>query len=376
MTRQRSERERLIAAAEDELGSGRRFALATIVGTRGSTYRRAGARLLVREDGTWEGNISGGCLEGEVVDVGARVIDRDEPELVSYDLTADEEAIWGWGLGCNGAIDVLVEPGAQAAVAIRLLEEAAASDRSCALVTVTASEVPRLPMAHHELVDAAEEGASAAVAAAARDVLRAGRSERREVTLDDGRVEVLVEVLRPRLRLLVCGAGHDAIPVVRFARELGWEPVVVDDRSSFLTRERFPDAEDFVHTRPDEAASAAGIRERTAVVVMSHNFLRDVDYLGSFLGTDVDYLGMLGPSQRLERLLDQLAERDLRPSATDRERLHGPAGLDLGAEGPEEIAWSICAEILAVDRGRDGGPLSERPGPIHPRSSAASGGGG
>ena len=372
MRSERSERQRLLSAVHAELARGRRFALATIVGTQGSTYRHAGARLLVREDGSWEGNISGGCLEGEVVAVGARVMERGEPELVAYDLTADEEAIWGWGLGCNGAIDVLVEPAEQAGEAVRLIEQGAESGGSHALITVAASSDPKLPPGHHELLsDTDEHDLPGPLADAARDALRTGRTERTELVTDGGTVDVLVEVVRPPIRLLVCGAGHDAVPLVRFARQLGWEAVVVDDRSSFLSEHRFPEASGFVHTRPEEAASAAGIRERTVVVVMSHNFLRDVDYLASFLGTDIDYLGMLGPSQRLERLLDQVAERGIRPSEEDREKLHGPAGLDLGAEGPEEIAWSICAEILAVDRGHAGGSLSAREGPIHAGRRAA-----
>lgn len=367
---QGSELRRVLDAIQAEIDQDRPYALATIVGTRGSTYRRAGARLLVRSDGTWEGNLSGGCLEGEVVEVGRRVMATGESELVSYDLTADEEAIWGWGLGCNGAIDVFVEPAVQAVHAVRLLEFGQGSGATDGLLTVVASSVAGVPVGQHAVVadDMTGAGLPRTVLDEARAVLATGRTARRRIDLPEGELDVLVEVRRPPLRLLVCGAGHDAVPLVQFARQLGWEAVVIDDRPSFLTDERFPQASALVHSRPENAASVAGNRERTAVVIMTHNFLRDLDYLRSFLGAHVDYLGILGPSRRLERLLGQLAEQGIRPSADDRSKLHGPAGLDLGAEGPEEIAWAICAEVLAVDRGREGGYLVDREGPIHARA--------
>lgn len=366
MASEGAEREQLLRAAEAELAAGRPFALATIVGTSGSTYRHAGARLLVTAAGAWVGNLSGGCLEGEVLEVGHRVLERGRAELATYDLTADEEAIWGWGLGCNGAIDVLVEPAASAADAVRGLRMAERSGRTHVLATVL--DAPAAPSGAHLLVG--EGGGRSgdltgalgdAVAAAARETLAGGASRRVTVAGAD----VFLELLRPPLRLLVCGAGHDAVPLVRAASELGWNVVVVDDRSTFLVPERFPGAASFVHAEPAEAAAAAGVDEHTAVVVMSHNFVRDVDYLGSFLGTPCAYLGMLGPARRLERLLAELEGRGIRATAADREKLHGPAGLDLGAEGPDEIAVAICAEVLAVRRGHHGGRLRDRSGPIH-----------
>jgi xanthine dehydrogenase accessory factor len=142
---------------------------------------------------------------------------------------------------------------------------------------------------------------------------------------------------------------------------------VVDDRDSFLKPHRFPEATRFVKTEPIDAVEAAGVDDRTFVVVMSHNFLRDKDYLRSFLGTDVRYVGMLGPSARLERLLAELKREGFEPNQNDLRVVHGPAGLDLGGDGPEEVAWAIVAEIMAVWNGRRGGFLKDRSGPIHER---------
>jgi xanthine dehydrogenase accessory factor len=177
-----------------------------------------------------------------------------------------------------------------------------------------------------------------------------------------------VEVLDPPLRLLVCGAGHDAIPLVRAASVLGWNVTVADDRPAFLTRERFPEATGFVELDdPSKAADAAAVDERTFVLVMSHHFLRDKEYVRSMLGSTAAYVGMLGPGARTERLLAELREEGVDVRDPDRQRIHGPAGLDLGGEGPEEIAQAIIAEIVAVKRGRSGGFLRDRPGPIHDR---------
>jgi xanthine dehydrogenase accessory factor len=200
---------------------------------------------------------------------------------------------------------------------------------------------------------------------AAKEQLAAQASEIRPLP---GDVRAFVEVLEPPLRLLICGAGHDAVPLVKAAAALGWSPVVVDDRPGFLTNDRYPEAAGFVLVdEPDDAAKSATTDERTFVVVMTHNFLRDKAYLRSFLASPVAYIGMLGPAARTQRLLMELTEEGVTVTELDRARIHGPAGLDLGSEGPEEIAGSILSEIVAVRRGRHGGFLKERPGPIHDR---------
>src|SRR5207248_8136932 len=132
--------------------------------------------------------------------------------------------------------------------------------------------------------------------AAARQALARGVSAKRDLAVGGEPITAFIEVLEPSPRLLICGAGHDAIPVVRFAAALGWRPVVVDDRERFLTRERFPEADGFISlSQPLEAAERAGADQRTFVVVMTHNYLRDKDYIHSFLGTDVAYIGSLCP---------------------------------------------------------------------------------
>jgi xanthine dehydrogenase accessory factor len=374
----------VLSAIESLTERGQKMALATIVSVRGSTYRRPGARLLVADGGDMVGNISGGCLEGDVADVARVVMVEGTPRLASFDLTADDEVVWGWGLGCNGAIDVFVEPAEKAAEVAGALRSALEEERSLAVLTVLESSGSNAARGDRLLVypDGRCEGTlgdpamDELAARTAVDLLATGRSEITTLPSESGEVRVFVEVLDPPLRLLLCGAGHDAIPVVRLAAALGWRVVVVDDRAEFLTSERFPEASGFVHVgSPNEAAREAGVDERTNVVVMSHNYVRDQDYLRGFLDTPVAYIGMLGPRARTERLLAELRSSGTEPSAEDLAKIHGPAGLDVGSEGPDEIAAAIVGEVLAVRRGRPAGFLRDRRGPIHERPEPVAPGG-
>jgi xanthine/CO dehydrogenase XdhC/CoxF family maturation factor len=363
----------VLAAIESLSGKGKRMALATIVAVRGSTYRRPGARLLVPEEGAPVGNLSGGCLEGDVADMARVVLQEGRARLAGWDLTADDDEVWGLGLGCNGAIEVFIEPAEKAAEAAGALRAALEEERPISLVTVIESSrngvesgsriVVRPDESSHGSLGDADLDARAVETAIAQ--LRAERSEVRALADD---VRAFVEVLDPPLRLVVCGAGHDAIPLVGAASVLGWNVVVVDDRPAFLTSERFPGASAFVSVEdPAEAAKAAGVDERTYAIVMTHNFLRDKEYVRSLLGSPAAYVGMLGPAARTERLLAELRDEGVEIDGHDRDRVHGPAGLDLGGEGPEEIAAAIVAEVVAVKRRRSGGFLRDRSGPIHDR---------
>jgi xanthine dehydrogenase accessory factor len=363
----------VLQAIESLSARGERLGLATIVAVRGSTYRRPGARLLVPEEGELIGNVSGGCLEGDVADVARIVMREGVARVVSFDLTADDDAVWGWGLGCNGAIELFVEPADKAAEVAGALRMALEEERPIAMVTVLESSAPGIERGDRLIVrpDGSTErslgdGAlNARAREAALDQLRLERSEVR--SLGEG-VRAFVEVLEPPLRLVVCGAGHDAAPLVRAAAGLGWSAVVVDDRPPFLTHERFPEAAALVHVeRPDQTAKVAPIDDRSFAVVMTHRFLNDKDYLRSLLGTPVRAIAMLGPAARTERILAELRDEGLRIADAERERIHSPAGLDLGAEGPEEIAAAIVAEIVAIRRGRRGGFLRDRGTPIHDR---------
>lgn len=280
-----------------------------------------------------------------------------------FDLTAEGDEVWGYGLGCNGAMELFIEPAEHAATTARALRTAVQDERSCCLITVLGSSVEGIAPGDRllRLEDGAIEGGLGSGEADARAVrladaaLAAGSSSIEEV---DG-LRLFVEVLEPPPRLLVCGAGHDAIPLVRYAAELGWRVTVADVRRAFLDHERFPEAAGFVDLDPGRIEEVIDPTRRNYAVLMTHNYLRDIDYLRALLGADLEYLGALGPRKRTLQLLRELDRVD----AID--HIHAPAGLDIGAEGPEEVAWAIAAEMLAVRRRRPGGSLNARPGPIH-----------
>ena len=332
----------ILDAIEERAERGEQMALATIVATRGSTYRRAGARLLIPAEGEPVGNISGGCLEGDVARIGREVMAAGQPRVVEFDLTAEDDAVWGYGLGCNGGIELYVEPTAGVIQHAARLRTALNGEPTVLSTVISGTRAGDR-----------WSGTDGAAAAALRD-----GSPR---VVEESGERVFHEPLLPPMRLIVCAAGHDVIPLVRQASELGWRVTVADVRRKLLSHDRFPGAADFCDADPERAAETMRPGPRDAVVLMSHNLLRDQAYLDSFLGTDPPpaYLGVLGPRGRTEQMLAELG----RPEAIG--RLHAPAGLDIGAEGPEEVARAIIAEILAVTRGRDGGPLRDRRGPIH-----------
>lgn len=360
---------------------GEPAALATITRVKGSTYRRAGARLLIRQDGQTVGSISGGCLEGDVVEAARDVMKTGQPRMLTYDLTADDDAVWGLGLGCNGAIEVFVEPLRHIPDldVASLLQDTIDRRRSAALVTVIASPPDGPPVGSRVFVP--EEGA--ATGTLGNDPLdtRAIAAARRQIAGGDtavvplespagGAGEVFIEVLAPPIPLLVCGAGHDALPLVRLAHNLGWWVMVADSRPAFATEERFPEADEVFLVEDRNVPNAVRIDRRTYAVVMTHNFLHDLEILRGLLTTPARYIGLLGPRARTDKLLAELETQGVVLDEAQRARLHGPVGLDTGADSPEEIALSITAEILAVHNGRAATPLRDRRGPIHATASS------
>jgi xanthine/CO dehydrogenase XdhC/CoxF family maturation factor len=341
-----AELSQIVAAIEDWTNRGVSFGLATVVGVRGSTYRGLGARQLVSADGTSVGTVSGGCLDRDLAAVVAEVIATDNPRLIEFDLTADEEAVWGWGIGCNGATNLLVEParGAEALI------EAVRVGAPALLHSLDGDS-----LGEHRTVAASDEIWGSEVEEAAAD----GRH--RLVDRDGQRY--LLEILSARPSLVVCGAGHDAVPLVRLASELGFDVTVVDERRQFLSHERFPEAATLIHCAPADVADRVPLSPGTAIVIMSHNYLRDLDYLRSVLNRPTAYVGCLGPGERLERMMKDLEAGGLLLEPSGLAHVHGPAGLDIGADGPVEIAWSVLSEILAVKRSRPGIPLVTRKGP-------------
>jgi len=331
----------ILEAAAEHRERGERVALATVVSVRGSSYRRPGARLLVPEHGSPIGIISGGCLEGEAARLARRAMELDAPLLVTIDHSAEGDELWGSGLGCRGVIELLAEPHEMATQTLDALALARRDGRATYLLTELDGERRSL-----SAVEADALGEEAALAARHGHPTLLGSA--------------VLDPILPPLQLVVCGAGPDAAPLVAAGLRLGWRVDVVDPRRSFLVAERFPGAR-LLDADPAIAADATGAGERAVVVIMSHDYLRDAAFLGGFFGCGLAYLGVLGPRDRTDRLL---AELGITLSVSDLAALHAPAGLDIGADGAEEVATAIVGEILAVLRGRSGDPLRRHPGSI------------
>lgn len=328
---------RVTRAAQAAWAAGEAAVLATVIRVGGSTYRRPGARMLLTEAGWAAGSISGGCLEGDVL---KKAWWRTESGLarVVYDSTQEDDDItWGFGLGCNGVVEVLLERLTETTVAhLARLEQWQTEQRPGVLATTGTGE--RLALA----ADGAHWGAPELLPGA-QEALQTQKSLWHE--------ETFFEYLTPPQALVIFGAGHDVVPLVKLASELlGWHTVVVDSHAAQPHPERFPGAR-VVLDYPLET-----LGPRDAAVLMTHSYTADQALLPALLAASVGYVGVLGPRRRTERLL----EGEAFPA-----RLHAPLGLDLGADNPEEIALAIVAEIRAWSAGRDGRSLSVREGPIH-----------
>jgi xanthine dehydrogenase accessory factor len=358
-----------IVNAFHRLAPGQRAALATIVSLEGSSYRRPGARMLITDSAETTGVLSAGCFEQDVCEHARKVMSTGEPALVKYDMTTDDDIVWGLGLGCNGVVHVLIEPATNERVRglMQLLEESAETDSAAAIATVFRASTGSPGTAAFLYADGTVDGEFVApsIFEDLREVVRNGNSTIKRYEISDGYRDVFLEVVRPPARLVIFGAGHDATPVVRLAKGLGWHTSVVDTRARASSLERFKEADAVWLCRPEDVSKQVPLSERTAVVLMTHNYLHDLELLRQLLPLRSRYLGCLGPKNRTERLLLDLSAEDLWFVRSNLNRLHAPVGLDIGAETAEEIALSIVSEIQAVLSERTGAQLRHREGSIH-----------
>jgi xanthine dehydrogenase accessory factor len=314
--------------------AGRRAALATVVRIVGSTYRRPGAKFLIEETGDTIGSVSGGCLEADVREVAKEVMATGKPSLRHYSTGTDEDVVWGLGLGCNGLVDVFIQPATEGPLAEQAerLRELLAGDSAFAISTVLEGE-----------------------RAGATTVVEAGGAISGVQATAGG--QVFVEVLPPPPHLVVCGAGDDARPLVAYAADAGFRVTLVDHRQGLMQPAWFPQAARLVLARPEEPADLppAG---RSLAVVKTHSLSHDREWVRRLLAAGLPYVGVLGPRLRTEAILREIGhEGD--------ERVFGPVGLDLGADGPRQVALAIVAELLAFVSQREPRHLSASREAIH-----------
>ena len=348
----------VIADIERWRGLGKRIALATVVETWGSAPRGAGAKMALTADGELAGSVSGGCVEGAVVEAGRQALKTGQPQLLHFGV-ADETA-WGVGLACGGNIDVFVQPLDVSIYEVARREMEA--ERPAAIVSVVrgpAGWLGRQWLMHDDgqLTGSAPDER---ITAAARAALGAGQPQRINVPdAAPGPVELFVDVLLPAPTLIAIGGVHIAIALTAIAKTLGYRTVVVDPRRAFGSEVRFPHVDRLIQVWPDEALAQIGLTRSTAVVMLTHDPKLDDPALKMALPSPAFYVGALGSrkTQTLRRarlLAAGVSEADLA-------RLHGPIGLDLGARTPEEIALAVMAQIVAARSGRAQPPTEESP---------------
>ncbi|MBL7858039.1 MAG: XdhC family protein [Cyclobacteriaceae bacterium] len=356
----------------------RKAALATVVKVRGSSYRSPGARMLITDDGKWVGSISGGCLEGDALRKARQVIMNKKPMTVTYDTREESNQNLGIGLGCNGVIDVLIEPvdPIDANSPIKLFESIVKMNVPVALATIfdSANEraignkiliAPESTLLHNFFNPQFEE----IVKTDLRTVFKTRKSEAKKYTLKAVELEVFIELIQPSVSLIIFGGGFDARPVSQLAKSLGWEVMVTDECVAHIAPVFFPDADKLSLCHRQFIDRDFSITSYTACVLMSHNYEYDRDVLQKLIKTETSYIGILGPRKRFDKMQDEFQTAGIQLTNDDYHRIHSPIGLDIGAETPDEIAVSIIAEIQAKFSNRSGGFLKYRTGPIHQRDT-------
>jgi xanthine/CO dehydrogenase XdhC/CoxF family maturation factor len=377
------ETEDIIRAFRLAQQAGKKAALATVVHVEGSSYRRPGARMLVTEDGEFTGAISGGCLEGDALRKALLAISQWQNKLVTYDSMDEEDNTIGIQLGCNGIVHILFEPVDPAVDnhPVALLEKAALQRQASVMVTLFSLDQPSAEQPGTCLLTTTENsygaiGISSLNTAIQKDVISVFQSRSsiiKQYPLTPGHsLTGFIERIQPAVELVIAGAGNDAFPLVQIAAVLGWHVTIVDGRKTHASSRRFPNVKKIIVAKPAAAVPQIDVDEQTFFVLMSHNYNYDVAMLGQLIGSACRYIGVLGPKKKLEKMLETLEGQGLPVSKTDIEKIHGPVGLDIGAETAEEIALSIVAEIKAVMAQKDAATLRNKSGFIHDHSSRLS----
>lgn len=347
----------------------RKGAVATVIKVHGSSYRSPGARMLIWDDGRWAGSISGGCLEGDALRKARQVMREQKSLTVTYDTREESNQNLGIGLGCDGVIDVLIQPVEQV---MPVVEKAVEANRPLALATIfdgpSAGEFLLLDGAGETLSSSGQLLQRLAQA----DLMTLFLSRKSYAKMFEEGIHqypVFLELIQPAPHLILFGGGFDARPVSQLAKSLGWQVDVTDECIAHIAPVFFPEADRLALCQREFVDRDFSITGYTACVLMSHNYEYDRDVLRKIIFSDAPYIGLLGPRKRFDKMLAEFRQQGLTLTTEQLHRIHSPIGLDIGAEAPDEIAVSIIAEIQARFANRSGGFLKYHSGPIHQRSA-------
>jgi xanthine/CO dehydrogenase XdhC/CoxF family maturation factor len=351
----------IINAFDKASDEGKNTALATVVHVEGSSYRKEGARMLITEDGELTGAISGGCLEGDALRKALFVMQEKKAKLVVYDTSNEDDVEVGYQLGCNGIIQVLIEPinNDDLISPISLLKEAIANRGKAIIVTVFSlknnssqkgtclllKESGTMLETIHDKVLLDKLLVDANIA------LQNNQSSIRKYVYDDNELTAFINILKPQVTLVLVGAGNDAMPLVKMGEVIGWKVVVVDGRANYANKKRFSAVCQVMVSKAEEIFSSIEIDDQTMFVLMTHNYNYDLAVLRQLILLNARYIGILGSRNKLSRMIEELSAEGI-DANKELSNVYSPVGLDIGAETPEEIALSIMAEIQAVLSGK------------------------
>lgn len=350
----------------------RKAALATVVQVKGSSYRSPGARMLILDNGRWYGSISGGCLEGDALRKARQVMKEGIPVTVTYDTREESNQNLGINLGCNGIIDVLIEPITEERNPLHQLSQLELANKPVAMATVFESssingEKALLTADGQQLWKLSDANFNELVVEDLSDLFQSKKSFTQKYENDGQSIQVFIEFIQPSIALIIFGGGFDARPLSQLAKTLGWNVSITDECAAHVAPVFFPTADHVSLCSRDFIDRDFDIASNTVCVLMSHNYEYDRDVVKKLIGSQSPYIGILGPRKRFDKMLTEFETQGLTLSEEDFERIHSPIGLDIAAETPEEIAVSIVAEIQAKLHNRDGRFLKEREAPIHVR---------
>lgn len=297
--------------------------LATIVNTQGATYQKIGTMMLINQQGKCSGLLSGGCLEADIALHAANVLENGLTQVLHYDLSSDADLLWGLGLGCEGKIDILLMPLTPKNNHLGfadMLSQVLSGQSGYFFQKIAKNSSPQTWFCEDQYLAKNEKSITE--------------------QFSSNEVELIKIPVKPPLSLLICGAGPDAAPVVKFAHELGWQVSLWDHRRQSLAQVVF----DEVHSKRKvraEHTQAEEFSKFQAAVVMTHNLENDQEYLAKLTQSNIEYIGVLGPAARRDKLLTNIGLSYQQVSS----KVFGPIGLDIGGRSPQAIALSIVAQI-------------------------------
>jgi len=370
----------IVTKYEEAQKQGKQTALATVVHVEGSSYRRPGARMLITEEGELTGAISGGCLEGDALRKALLVMTERKSRLVTYDTMDDDDAVFGVGLGCNGIIQVLIEPvdPADPCNPIYYLKSVIEKRQKAVLVTLFSLQNKRNSQYGTSLL-LMEDGNVLShtpvlkdrLLTDAKDALAKECSLFKNYCPEEQNLTAFIELIKPSVSLIIFGAGNDVVPLADMAKIMGWNITIIDGRTSYAKTERFGGSCQVLLSKPEQALDHVRVDAQTAFLLMTHNYNYDMAVLQRLLQMHAPYIGMLGPKKKKERMLNDLKKEGLAFTEAQLAALHSPVGIDIGAETSEEIALSILAEIKAFFANKSVPSLRSVKEEIHPRAATA-----